>query len=233
MGLLSFVDETLASREAEGLGISVPTEIAEPINHSIPADGDTAKFQPKPRKKSATKISPALSMANTLKNSIQTRKIAFLVADGFDDAAVTNMTKALQAAGAMPKIIAPRGGTLSSAKGKELAVDFSLLTTSSVLFDAVYVPGGEASVAALQREADAVHFLNEAYKHCKAIAATGEGVTLLRASYAASELQEGSAAGSGVVVSTATNVRQVADDFIAAIAEHRHWSREQKGDVPA
>jgi catalase len=231
VGLLAFVDETLASSVAEGLGMSVPTEITNPINHSIPADGDTARFQPRLPKKSVTEISPALSMANTPKNSIQTRKIAFLVADGFDDAAVTNMAKALQAAGAIPKIIAPRGGVLQSAKGKELAVDHSLLTTSSVLFDAVYVPGGTASVEALQREADAIHFINEAYKHCKAIAATGEGVTLLRASYAASDLQSGE--DSGVVVNTASDARQVTNNFIAAIAQHRHWSREQKGDVPA
>jgi catalase len=235
LGLLSFVDQTLATLVAEGLGMSVPTEIANPINHSIPADGDTARFQPKLPKNSATEISPALSMANTPKNSIQTRKIAFLVADGFDDAAVINMVKALQAAGAIPKIVAPRGGVLLSAKGKQLAVDYSLLTTSSVLFDAVYVPGGAASVELLQREADAIHFLNEAYKHCKTIAATGEGGTLLRASYAASELQsgEGNEARGGLVIKTVPDARQIADDFIAAIAQHRHWSREKKGDVPA
>jgi catalase len=150
-----------------------------------------------------------------------------------------NMAKALEAAGALPKLIAPRGGTLLGAKGKELKVDFSLLTTSSVLFDAVYVPGGAQSVAALRRDADAVHFINEAYKHCKAIAATGEGVELLLASYVASELQdqEGSAkttaTANGLVVDASADARKVADTFIAAIAEHRYWVREQKGDVPA
>ena len=242
VGLLSFVDQTLASRVAEGLGLSVPAEIPMPINHSVPADGDVTRFQPKRPEKSdaAGVISPALSMANTPKGSIKTRKVAFLVADGFDEAAVQNMAKALQAAGAMPKIVAPRGGILLGSKGKELTVDFSLLTTSSVLFDAVYVPGGAESVAALRREADALHFINEAYKHCKAIAATGEGIGLLRASYAVGELQieEGAkglpaVAENGLVVGIASDARKVADDFILAIAEHRHWSREQKGDVPA
>ncbi|MEO6723736.1 MAG: catalase HPII [Blastocatellia bacterium] len=239
VGLLSFVDKTLASRVAEGLGIAVPTVVTPPINHSIPADGDPAKFQPKPPKKSIA-ASPALSMANTPKDSIQTRKVAFLVADGFDEGAVLNMTKALQAAGAMPKIVAPHGGTIVGANGRELTVDFSLLTTSSVLFDAVYVPGGAESVAALMREADAMHFINEAYKHCKTIAATGEGIDLLRASYAGVELQTEkgekklpTVAGSGLITGTASDARKTADSFIAAIAEHRHWSREQKGDVPA
>jgi len=239
LGLLSLVDKTLANRVAEGLGLKVPAEITPPINHSIPADGDAAKFQPKPPKKSIA-VSPALSMVNTPKDSIKTRKVAFLVADGFDDASVLNMTKAIEAAGAMAKVVAPHGGTLSGAKGKELAVDFSLLTTSSVLFDAVYVPGGAESVAALLKEADAVHFINEAYKHCKAIAATGEGADLLRASHAGGELQVEKGATElpaakrdGLITSVASDARKVADEFIAAIAEHRHWSREQKGEVPA
>lgn len=239
LGLLSFVDKTLASRVAEGLGLSVPAEITPPINHSIPADGDAAKFQPKPPKNSIA-VSSALSMASTPKDSIKTRKVAFLVADGFDEATVLNMTKALEAAGAMAKLVAPHGGTLLGAKGKELAVDFSLLTTSSVLFDAVYVPGGADSVAALLKEADAVQFINETYKHCKAIAATGEGVELLRATSACDGLQveEGAKELSavmrdGLIVGVAADARKVADDFIASIAQHRHWSREQKAEVPA
>ena len=71
--------------------------------------------------------------------------------------------------------------TLKGADGDELPIDFSLLTASSVLFDAVYVPGGAESVAALSAERDAVEFVTEAYRHCKPIAATGEGVDLLRA----------------------------------------------------
>jgi catalase len=246
VGLLSLVDQTLASHAAEGLGLSVPAEITPPINHSIPADGpadsDVARFQPKRPKKSDAvgAISPALSMANTPKDSIKTRKVAFLVADGFDDAAVLNMAKAIEAAGPMAKFVAPRGGTLQGAKGKELTVDFSLLTTSSAIFDAVYVPGGAESVKTLLREAEAIHFINEAYKHCKTIAATGEGIDLLRASYAGGKRQVGEGAknlptlaGDGIIVSLALDAHKVANDFIAAIAQHRHWSRRQKGNVPA
>jgi catalase len=242
VGLLSFVDQSLARRVAEGLGLHFPVELPAPINQSIPADGEVAKFQPKRSKKSNSEglISPALSMANTLKDSIKTRKVAFLVADGVDETAALNMAKALEAAGAMAKFVAPHGGVIRGAKGKEMPVDFSLLTTSSVLFDAVYVPGGAESVAALKAEPDAVHFINEAFKHCKTIAATGEGVDLLRASYVSSDLrlEEGGkgtpkATIEGLMVGSASDARNIADDFIAAIAQHRHWSREQKGDVPA
>lgn len=58
---------------------------------------------------------------------------------------------------------------------------FQLLITSSVMLNAIYVPGGEKSIAPLQGEADALNFINEAYQHCKSLAVTGAGVELLRA----------------------------------------------------
>ena len=54
--------------------------------------------------------------------------------------------------------------------------------TASVLFDAVYVPGGAQSVKALARLGDARTFVDEAYKHARPIAAVAEGVEVLTAS---------------------------------------------------
>ena len=228
VGVLSHVDETLASRVAEGLGIGVTKKLDAPLNMSIPADGKVRDYQPKPPEKPVG-TSPALSMANTVKDTIKTRKVAILAADGVDDAALSGMKQALAAAGAQAKIVAPRLGHLTSAKGKEVKIDFSLLITSSVLFDAVYIPGGEKSVAALKGEADALHFVNEAYKHCKTIAATGAGVELLRASYlGAHKIIGGNGKGNqivsdeGVIISRDAPVAKVAADFINAIAQHRH-----------
>ena len=53
------------------------------------------------------------------------------------------------------------------ADGTELPADRTLLTAASVIYDGVFVPGGESSVAALQMDADAVAFVAEAYKHSK------------------------------------------------------------------
>ena len=50
--------------------------------------------------------------------------------------------RAARATARAAKIVAPRLGTLKGDDGDELLIDFSLLTASSVLFDAVYVPGG-------------------------------------------------------------------------------------------
>ena len=237
--VLAQIDKTLASRVAEGLGIKVPARIDGPLNKSIPADGNPKKFQPKPNNKEMG-TSPALSMANTIKNSVKTRKVAVLAADGFDDAALATMKKALTNAGAQAKIVAPRLGFLKGASGEEVKIDFSFLTASSVLFDAVYVPGGEKSVAALKLDAEAIHFVNEAYKHCKAVAATGAGADLLRASYVRMGSNDGTDGGAqaapkdeAVVVGGDEQARKVADAFIKAIANHRNWAREKMDQVPA
>ena len=98
-------------------------------------------------------------MANTVKDGIATRKIAILAADGVDEAAISSMKKALQAAGAQAMIVAPRLGTVRGLKGGQVPVDFSLLTASSVLFDALYVPGGEGSIDILKGDAKVLVFI--------------------------------------------------------------------------
>ena len=224
------VDAAQRGDEVFGGGVAVA---------GVPADGQVEQFQPKPAKKTIER-STALSMANTVKDGIKTRKIAVLAADGFDDAALSTVKQALVAAGAQAKVVAPRLGVLTGAQGSQVNIDFSLLTAGSVLFDAVYVPGGEKSVETLKGEGKALHFINEAYKHCKAIAATGAGTDLLRASYFGEErLPESTDAGSqvradeGVIISRDGQAGDLAAEFIKAIAQHRHWGREVKDLVPA
>ena len=55
-------------------------------------------------------------------------------------ASLKQVKETLERAGAAAKVVAPRLGTLEGADGDRLMIDFSLLTASSVLFDAVYVP---------------------------------------------------------------------------------------------
>jgi len=153
--------------------------------------------------------------------TIKTRKIAFLVADGFNDASVADMKMALMKAGAKAMTVAPRLGMLTGAADDTLNADFSLLTGASVLFDAVYVPDGEASVAALLAEPEALNFLSEAYKHCKMIAGHGVGVQLLESAGLGESMVD-----AGVIVSRDGDAATLAENFIIGIARHRHWERE-------
>lgn len=228
---LGHVDMTLAQRVAQGLGLSVPDPLEPVVNHGTPADADPELYAPLPIKQPVGK-SPALSMEIWPKDTIKTRKIAVLAGDGVDDDALNALLQALQTAGAMIKLVAPHGGMLKTSKGKELAIDFSLLTASSVLFDAVLVPGGDASIGALENEPKAPYFIAEAYSHYKAIGATGKGAELVRLamqmlpkhpSYQAASGQVHS--DKGVVLGEDQQADLVAKAFIQAVAQHRHWQR--------
>ncbi|MEO5594124.1 MAG: catalase HPII [Chitinophagaceae bacterium] len=228
LGILSQIEKVLATAVAYNLGLHVPRKPEEPMNRSIPADGDPKKFQPV-KVKSSIDISPALSMAGTVKNSIQTRKIAILASDGVDEPSLTAMKKALEAAGAVTHIIAPKLGAITADNNTTIPADQSFLTAASVLYDAVYVAGGDMNAANLKGEPDAVHFINEAYKHCKAIAAESSGKGVLEATYFSKKLQE-KKIEDGVLIGSG---KKLATDFINAIAQHRFWEREKPRKVPA
>ena len=231
--LLAQVDKGLASSVAEGLGMKIPAKLDKPMNMSFPADGDPKKFQPK-RGRQAIEVSPRLSMVenpNFPKDTIKTRKIAVLLSDGFDAAAVDAMNKGLMTAGAMTKTIAPHLGVVVGNDGEQVKVGGSFLTEASVLYDAVYIPGGDASVQALLKLDEPKEFVSEAFKHCKAIAATGAGTELLVAALG-TKLGDAKTAGDkvsvnrGVVSSGDAATKNVATAFIDAIKQHRHWERE-------
>jgi len=229
LGMLTQVDKTLAVKVAEGLGVPVPKTPEQPLNQSIPADGDPKKFQPK-KVKSSLQKSRALSMADTIKDTIKTRQIAILAADGVDDMSLNKMKQALVSAGAQTNIIAPHLGNITSEKMKQVKVDQSFLTAASVLFDAVYIPGGLQSKTNLQNEPDAIHFINEAYKHCKAIAAEAEGVDLLNKTTAGIKMKDKTDKNH---LAKGVLINRNPKEFIKAIAQHRFWERENPGKVPA
>ena len=220
--ILNQIEEDLASKVAKGLGMEIPTEIDTPLNQAIGADADVEKHQP-PQKKVYLDKSEALSQTHLSGNSIVSRKIAALVSDGFDGEALMNMKNALEEKGAIIQLVATHGGTVTCDKGKNHQVDAALLTTESVLFDAIFVPGGEESVKDLLAEAKAKKFINESLMHCKAIAVSKEGEQLLDATY-----------GKDFKDDQAVFINQSADDFAKAIANHRNWNREEKAkSIPA
>lgn len=222
VGLLTQVDKGLANKVAEGLGIIAKAPV-QPLNHSVPADGNPKDYQPV-KGTSQVQRSEALSMKNTVKNSIVTRRIAFLCADGVDETSFNSMKKVLEDKGAVVKVIAPKLGFIKGTGKIAIKVDESFLTATSVVYDAVFIPAGEKSVTVLSGDADAIHFVNEAYKHCKAIAASN-AEAFLKASYIGTE-----ASDDGLVLSKHAFFEKA---FVKAIAQHRFWERETARKVPA
>jgi catalase len=207
------VDHDLAKRVAEGLGMPAPTQ---PVNSNH------------------GQKSEALSQENTTKTA-KGRKVAILAAEGVDGAQLVALKQALKEATVEAEVVSKFGGKIKTVEGQEIMVDKTFLTAASVLFDAIYVPGGKASIEALKMTGDALNFINEAFKHCKPIAATAEGVDLLQAA----DLKGVSLNGSdvqneqGVIAARKADASQVATIFVEAIAQHRYWNRFQTAKVPA
>ena len=160
------------------------------------------------------------------------RRVAVLMAPGAELGAFKVIQQALQEAGASTRVVAARLGCVASSSGQQVTVDHTFATMPSLMFDAVLVPAGAAAAEALRRGGEAVHFLLEAYKHCKPLCLIGESVEILRAMGLA---PPDAPAPDGVVLGTnePTLRQQMAQDFIAALARHRHWGRALLERVPA
>lgn len=230
--ILTHVDKGLAEQVAYALGLHIPKDSEELLNQSIPADADPVRYQPVD-KESAIASSDALSMAGTVKDTIRTRQIAILAADGVEADSVNIVRSTLLKEGAVVEIIAPRQGFIVAENDEQIPVTHSFLTTASVFYDAVYVPAGTNSVASLEADPDAIHFLNEAFKHCKAIAADQQAMQVLEATYFGKKIPEdaGTREEEGIVIND--KLEQLTRKFIKAIAQHRFWEREKSRKVPA
>jgi catalase len=203
VAILANVDGQLAGQVAANLGLRAP---ASP-----------------PKTNGRTKASPALSMAGTVKDTVVSRRVAILAAEGSDAGSIAVVRGALERAGAHAAVLGPRLGNLEG-RGGAIAVEHPLVTMPSVVFDAVYVPGGREAARRLASSGEAVHFLAEAYKHGKAIALAEDAAELLDAAGIGREAE-------GLVVAASADA--LAQPFLGAIARHRAWGRADREAVPA
>ena len=151
---LGNVDQDLAKRVADGLGMAKPPKPSAPA--SEPYDMD---------------LSPALRIVGKYPETLQGRTVGILVADGSDSALVDKIKAAVVAAGAKAKVVGPKLHVKFDG-GEAQAVDGQLAGTPSVIFDAVAAVLSDAGAASLLKEGAAVDFLKDAFGHLKAIAHT-------------------------------------------------------------
>ncbi len=204
------VDPALAAKVADGLGMEVPAPLPLATERPIP------QFAP----------SPALSLlARPGDTGIRTRKVAILVAPGVDAAGVRTIYASLLADGAVPRVVATQLGKVKSADNGSLDVEISLEAGPSVLYDAVVVADGEASVKALSRDANALDFVRQQYRHCKPIMVIGAGAALLQAAGVPASWPDGTEDAGLVGIRDETLPKALAA-FKAALAGHRPFARE-------
>jgi len=210
VAMLRNVDETLARRVADGLGIELPPPMPR-VRDSVAAP--------------EVETSPALSLlARPGRTGVRGRKVALLVAEGCEAAALRIVHDTLSREGAVPKFVGARLGTVSS-DGDPIEVDVSFEAAPSVVWDAAVLPGGVEAQAALARLDAAVTFVREQYLHCKTLLALGGANGLLDVAVPAVSLPDGSA-DPGIVVVTAAPGAGTVKRFVAALARHRHYERE-------
>ncbi|ANF55804.1 catalase [Brevundimonas naejangsanensis] len=161
MGNLRNVDEDLAKRVADGLGMALPEK--------TPAAAEPIDLDP----------SPAVRLIGKYPDSLKGRKVGVLVTDGADGAVVKAVQDAAKAAGAAVEIIAPKRGGAKLKDGSTLKADHQLAGAPSVLFDAVALVLSADGCEQLLTEGAAVDFAKDAFGHLKAIGHTPEAQPLL------------------------------------------------------
>ncbi|CAA7196884.1 catalase [Chryseobacterium potabilaquae] len=219
VGQLNYINKKLAEKVAEKIGVEVKD--VEFPNQSLPAESNPIELQSEERE-GHTQVSDALSMKNTVKDTIKGRKIGFIMTHGAHGKMVNDLKNKLETEGASVEIIAPSLGAVKMDDGSLLVPKHSLTSTASVCFDAICIVAGEDSVKGLlhpEHQHLVLHFINEAYKHCKAIY-FGKATEPL---YMKSNVSLKTHIDPAIVVPEDENT---SDKFIDAIAKHRVWELE-------
>lgn len=157
--LLNNIDHELAKTVAQNVGAVAPEKPARE-NHGKTAKGlSQLDFAPK---------TP----------TIVSRRIAILVADGFDAGIVGALKTALTAAGAVPFLIGPRRAKIESSGGLSsgLMADHHYEGQRSTMFDALIIAPGEKSSETMRNMGRVIHWVREAFGHLKPIGAIGDGM---------------------------------------------------------
>ncbi|KAJ6082304.1 hypothetical protein N7499_007178 [Penicillium canescens] len=179
------------------------------------------------------------------KPTIATRRIAILIADGFDFNQYTTMKETLQAQGAFVFTIGAQRQGVTSESGQKVVPDHFFTGMRSTLFDAVFVPGGK-HVQALSKNGVAKHWISESFAHLKAIAGANDAVPFIQRQINLPEVEvaqsgtslkesygvvtgHGDAASLLKVGKIGPDAKGLAEQFIWHISRHRNWARELDG----
>ena len=151
VGHLRHIDDALAGRVANGLGIKPPAAPRATV--------EAIDMQP----------SPALGIIAKSLHTLTGRAVGILVGEGADAALVAKVRKLAKKEGATVKLVAQ----------KIAGVDGQLAGTPSLVFDAVAILIGADT--ALPELADAQDFARDAFGHLKAILVDDAGLAFLKA----------------------------------------------------
>src|SRR6266480_785630 len=111
------------------------------------------------------------------------KKVAILVADGFEQVEMTKPREALNEAGAETKMVSLKSGKIQGMhhadKGDKFDVDLTLDHARPEEFDALMIPGGLYNPDALRLNEDALDFARQFFQAGKPVAAICHGPQVL------------------------------------------------------
>jgi catalase len=155
------VDEDLAQRVADGLGIPLPDK--------APAAKEPVDMTP----------SDALSIHKNMKPTLEGRAVGILIHDGTDAGELDTLIAAVEAEQGKAVIVAPKVGGAKLSDGSTRKADGQLAGSPSQIFDAVAILLSEEGTQALLKEGAAVQFAMDAFGHLKAVGASAAAKPLL------------------------------------------------------
>lgn len=107
------------------------------------------------------------------------KKVAILVADGFEQVEMTEPKKEFEQAGAQTHIVSPQSGQVRGwnhyDKGDEFPVDVTLEEADPNNYDALLLPGGTVNPDQLRTKPEAVKFVKAFFEAGKPVAAICHG----------------------------------------------------------
>ena len=169
-------------------------------------------------------------MAN---QTLQGRKIAILVTDGFEQVELLEPRKALDQAGATTQVVSPadekvKGWNLKE-WGNEVPVDVPLASARADAFDALLLPGGVMNPDHLRMNPQAVEFVQHFVDEGKPIAAICHGPWTL--------IEAGAVRGRTMTSwpSLKTDLKNAGANWVDAevIRDNRFVTSRKPDDIPA
>lgn len=115
--------------------------------------------------------------------SLSGKRVAILATDGVEQVELTEPRKALDAAGAITKVVSPKSGSIKGWNhtdwGEPIHVDITLDKANPNDFDALMLPGGVMNPDHLRMNENAVNFVRAFFEAGKPVAAICHGPWLL------------------------------------------------------
>jgi protease I len=166
-------------------------------------------------------------------NTLKGVRVAILATDGFEQSELTEPRKALDAAGALTKVVSPKSGKLKGWNhkewGEEVQVDQQLDTADPRSYDALLLPGGVMNPDALRMQPKAVAFVRSFFDAGKPVGAICHGPWTV--------IESGAAKGHRMTSwpSLQTDIRNAGADWVdeEVVVDKNLVTSRKPDDIPA